>query len=61
MLTMQEKLNQFERNKVWTLVSRLIDHPIIRTKQVFKNKLDENNNVIRNKSRLVVKGYNQKE
>ena len=58
MLAMQEEFNQFERNNVWILVSRLIDHPIIGTKQIFKNKLDENNNVIRNKARLVVKEYN---
>ena len=31
-LAMQEKLNQFERNKVWTLVPRLKHHPIIGTK-----------------------------
>ena len=61
MLAMQEELNQFERNNVWTLVSRPNDHPIIGTKWVFRNKLDENGNVIRNKARLVAKGYNQQE
>lgn len=30
--SMQEELNQFERNNIWTLVSRLKDHPIIGTK-----------------------------
>ena len=61
MLAMQEELNQFERNNVWTLVSRPRDHPIIGTKWVFRNKLDESENIIRNKARLVAKGYNQQE
>ena len=34
-LAMQEELNQFERNKVWTLVPRPKHHPIIGTKWVF--------------------------
>ena len=58
---MQEELNQFERNNVWTLVSRPKDYSIIGTKWVFRNKLDEHGNVIRNKARLVAKGYNQEE
>ena len=58
---MQEKLNQFERNKVWNLVEKPHDHPIIGTKWVFRNKLDENRVVIRNKARLVTNGYNQEE
>ena len=56
---MQEKLNQFERNNIWTLVARLKNHPIIKIKWVYKNKLDKDSNVIRNKARLVAKGYNQ--
>jgi len=58
---MQDELNQFERNKVWTLTTRPNDHPAIGTKWVFRNKLDENGNVVRNKAGLVVKGYNQEE
>ena len=58
---MQEELNQFERNNVWTLVSRPKNYSIIGTKWVFRNKLDEHKNVIRNKARLVAKGYNQEE
>ena len=34
---------------------------IIGTKWVFRNKLDENGIVIRNKARLVAKEYNQEE
>ncbi|GJW27753.1 retrovirus-related pol polyprotein from transposon TNT 1-94, partial [Tanacetum coccineum] len=36
-------------------------HTIIRTKYVFRNKLDENGVVYRNKARLVAQGYNQQE
>ncbi|MEI4861316.1 reverse transcriptase domain-containing protein, partial [Klebsiella pneumoniae] len=32
---------------------------IIRTKWVFRNKMDENGLITRNKARLVAKGYNQ--
>ena len=55
---MQEELNQFERNKVWTLVSRPKYHPIIGTKWVFRNKMNEQGVITRNKARLVAKGYN---
>lgn len=58
---MQEELNQFERNQVWELVPRPKDKHIIGTKWVFKNKLDENGIVVRNKARLVAQGYNQEE
>ena len=50
---MQEELNQFTRNKVWDLVERPSEYPIIGTKWIYKNKLDENGIVIRNKARLV--------
>ena len=55
---MQDKLNQFKRNQVWIFTTRPSDHPVIRTKWVFRNKLDEIENIIRNKARLVAKGYN---
>ena len=58
---MQEELGQFERNKVWTLVPRPTNYPIIETKWVFRNKMDELGNMIRNKARLVVQRYNQEE
>ena len=56
-IAMQEELNQFERNQVWELVDKPNDHPVIGTKWVFRNKLDEHGIVIRNKGRLVAKGY----
>ena len=53
MLSIQEELNQFERNHVWTLVPKPVDHTIIGTKWVFRNKMDESGVIIRNKVRLI--------
>ncbi|KAG9460048.1 hypothetical protein H6P81_004556 [Aristolochia fimbriata] len=58
---MQEELEQFERNEVWTLVPHPEHLNVIGTKWVFKNKTDEEGNVIRNKARLVAQGYTQVE
>ncbi|GJX02604.1 retrovirus-related pol polyprotein from transposon TNT 1-94 [Tanacetum coccineum] len=58
---MQEELNQFKRNKVWTLVPKPHGKTIIETKWIWKNKMDENGIVIKNKARLVAQGYNQQE
>ena len=58
---MQEELNQFERSKVWNLVSRPNDHSIIGTKWIFRNKMDEHSNIVRNKAILVAQSYSQEE
>ena len=58
---MQEELNQFERSNVWNLVPRPNDHSIIGTKWIFRNKMDEHSNIVRNKARLVAQGYSQEE
>ncbi|GJR08377.1 retrovirus-related pol polyprotein from transposon TNT 1-94 [Tanacetum coccineum] len=58
---MQGKLNQFARNKVWTLVPEPYGKTIIDSKWVFRNKRDETRIVIKNKAKLVAKGYNQQE
>ena len=58
---MQEELNQFEYNEVWTLVPRKHEMNIIGTKWVYRNKMDEHGAITRNKARLVAKGYNQEE
>ncbi|GJU24151.1 retrovirus-related pol polyprotein from transposon TNT 1-94 [Tanacetum coccineum] len=60
-MAMQEELNQFKTNDVWSLVPPPENQTIIGTKWVFKNKLDENGIVSRNKARLVAQGYNQQE
>ena len=38
-IAMQEELNQFERNKVWELVEKPDNHPVIGTKWVFRKKI----------------------
>ncbi|KAJ9541906.1 hypothetical protein OSB04_028412 [Centaurea solstitialis] len=58
---MQEELNQFEALKVWRLVKLPESKSVIDTKWLFKNKRDANNIIVRNKSRLVAKGYRQQE
>jgi len=58
---MHDELNQFTKNDVWDLVPRPIDQSIIGTKWIFRNKMDENGNVVRNKDRLVAQGYSQEE
>ncbi|GJU13633.1 retrovirus-related pol polyprotein from transposon TNT 1-94 [Tanacetum coccineum] len=60
-IAMQEELNQFIANDVWELVPQPRNMTIIGTKWVFRNKLDENGIVSRNKARLVAQGYNQQE
>ncbi|GJU03694.1 retrovirus-related pol polyprotein from transposon TNT 1-94 [Tanacetum coccineum] len=59
--SMQEELHQFDRLDVWELVDRPLWKNVINMKWIWKNKRDEENIVIRNKSRLVAKGYAQKE
>eukprot|EP00253_Pinus_taeda_P008084 PITA_08084 len=58
---MEEELEQIEKNNTWELVPRPIDKNVIGTKWIFKNKLKENGDVVRNKARLVCKGYAQQE
>jgi hypothetical protein len=48
-LAMQEKLNNFKRNEVWSLVPRLRQN-VVGTKWVFRNKQDEHGVVTRNKA-----------
>ncbi|GJW71253.1 putative ribonuclease H-like domain-containing protein [Tanacetum coccineum] len=58
--SMQEELHQFDRLDVWELVDRPLCKNVINLKWLWKNKHDEENTVIHNKSRLVAKGYAQK-
>nr|GEW26060.1 retrovirus-related Pol polyprotein from transposon TNT 1-94 [Tanacetum cinerariifolium] len=60
-IAMQEELNQFVSNDIWELVPNPMNITIIGTKWVFRNKLDENGLVSRNKARLLAQGYNQQE
>ena len=56
---MDEELDQIEKNDTWELVPRQKNKNVIDTKWVFRNKLNEDGQVTRNKSRLVCKGYAQ--
>nr|GEU89711.1 retrovirus-related Pol polyprotein from transposon TNT 1-94 [Tanacetum cinerariifolium] len=59
--SMQEELLQFKWLDVWVLVPALDNITPLALKWLFKNKHDEENTVIRNKTRLVVRGYRQEE
>ena len=58
---MNEELDQIEKNDTWELVPRPKDKNVIGTKWVFRNKLNEDRHVTKNKARLVCKGYAQVE
>jgi hypothetical protein len=60
MVAMQEELNNFKRNQVWSLVERPKQN-VVGTKWIFRNKQDEHGVVTRNKARLVAKDYSQVE
>nr|GEU73445.1 integrase, catalytic region, zinc finger, CCHC-type, peptidase aspartic, catalytic [Tanacetum cinerariifolium] len=58
---MQEELNEFERLKVWELVSRPDKVMVITLKWIYNVKLDELGEIMKNKARLVSHGYCQEE
>ena len=58
---MNEELDQIKKNQTWELVPRPEDKNVIGTKWIFENKLNENVHIIKNKSKLVCKGYAQVE
>jgi hypothetical protein len=59
-VAMQEELNNFKLNEVWSLVERPRQN-VVSTKWVFCNKQDEHGVVTRNKARLAAKAYPQVE
>nr|GFB59270.1 integrase, catalytic region, zinc finger, CCHC-type, peptidase aspartic, catalytic [Tanacetum cinerariifolium] len=58
---MQEELNEFKRLKVWELVPRPDRVMVITLKWIYKVKLDELGGILKNKPRLVARGYCQEE
>nr|GEX70488.1 hypothetical protein [Tanacetum cinerariifolium] len=58
---MQEELNEFERLEVWELVPRPDKAMVITLKWIYKVKLDELGGILKNKARLVARGYRQEE
>ncbi|GJZ29310.1 putative ribonuclease H-like domain-containing protein [Tanacetum coccineum] len=57
----QEELDEFERLKVWELVPRPDKVMVITLKWIYKVKLDELGGILKNKARLVARGYRQEE
>ena len=56
---MNEELDQIEKNNTWEMVQRLEGKNVIGSKWIFKNKLNEQGQVVRNKETLVCKRYAQ--
>lgn len=54
-----EEIDQIE--KTWAPIPRPKDKIVIGTKWIFRNKFNEKGKVLRNKARLVCKGYEQEE
>ncbi|GKF20071.1 retrovirus-related pol polyprotein from transposon TNT 1-94, partial [Tanacetum coccineum] len=55
----KEELNEFEHLEVWELIPRPDRVMIITLKWIYKVKLDELGGVLKNKARLVARGYRQ--
>jgi hypothetical protein len=53
--SMNEELDHIEKNDTWELAPRPADKNVIGSKWVYKNKMNEQGNIVRNKSRLVCK------
>ncbi|GKB80705.1 retrovirus-related pol polyprotein from transposon TNT 1-94 [Tanacetum coccineum] len=58
---MQEELNEFKRLEVWELVPRPNKVMVITLKWIYKVKLYELGGTLKNKARLVARGYRQEE
>ncbi|GKE11069.1 retrovirus-related pol polyprotein from transposon TNT 1-94 [Tanacetum coccineum] len=58
---MQEELTKFERLEVWELVLCPDKVMVVTLKWIYKVKLDELGGILKNKARLVARGYHQEE
>ncbi|GJU35171.1 retrovirus-related pol polyprotein from transposon TNT 1-94 [Tanacetum coccineum] len=58
---MQDEIHEFDQLQVWELVPPLDYAIIIALKWIYKMKLDEHGDVLKNKAQLVAKGYRQDE
>ena len=58
---MNEEFDQIEKNNTWELVPKPADKNVIGSNWVFKNKMNEKGQFVRNKAQLVYKGYAQVE
>ncbi|GJT94401.1 retrovirus-related pol polyprotein from transposon TNT 1-94, partial [Tanacetum coccineum] len=59
--TMQKEIHEFQRLKVWELVSCPDKVLLIKLKWIYKVKMDEFGGVLKNKARLVAQGFRQEE
>ncbi|GJY76715.1 retrovirus-related pol polyprotein from transposon TNT 1-94, partial [Tanacetum coccineum] len=57
----QDEIQEFDQLQVWELVPRPDYVMIIALKWIYKVKLDEYGDILKNKARLVANGYRQKE
>ncbi|GJU94106.1 retrovirus-related pol polyprotein from transposon TNT 1-94 [Tanacetum coccineum] len=60
---MQDEIHEFDHLEVWELVTRIDQSMewLYALKWIYKVKLDEYGDVLKNKAQLVVKGYRQEE
>ena len=58
---MNEEIDQIEKNNTWEFVPRPADKNVLGSKWVFKNKINEHGQIVRNKGWLVCKGHAQVE
>ena len=58
---MKKELDQIVKNETWQLVPKPKVKNVIGTKWVFRKKMNEKGEVVRNKERIVCKGYSRQE
>jgi len=56
---MNEELDQIEKNQTWYLIPRPKDNNIIGIKWIYRNTLNEDGHIVRNKAIFLCKGYAQ--
>jgi hypothetical protein len=59
--SMEEEVNSLKENNTWTLVNRPNDRAVLTGKWVYKHKRGPNGEILRYKSRWVVRGFEQRE
>jgi hypothetical protein len=57
--SMNEELDQIEKSDTWELIPRPTNKNVIGSKWVYKNNMNEQGNIVRNKARLVCNVYDQ--
>ena len=57
--SMQDEIDQLENNKTWILVNRPKNRKVLKNLWIYKTKRDNNDIIIKHKSRLCLKGYLQ--